>query len=33
MNEHEITALVEEMIRYVFKEAMAVDSPAAPFRA
>jgi aspartyl-tRNA synthetase len=30
MDEHEITALVEEMIRYVFKEAMAVELPA-PF--
>ncbi len=30
MNEHEITALVEEMIRYEFKEAMAVELPA-PF--
>ena len=30
MNEHEITALVEEMIRYVFKEAMDVELPA-PF--
>ena len=30
MDEHEITALVEEMIRFVFKEAMAVELPA-PF--
>ena len=30
LNEHEITALVEEMIRFVFKEALEVELPA-PF--
>ncbi|MCP2871653.1 aspartate--tRNA ligase, partial [Salmonella enterica subsp. enterica serovar Typhimurium] len=28
LTEHEITAMMEDMIRYVFKEALSVDLPA-----